>query len=75
MKTYGEWRYNSIILDLGIRQSSVVSFTPLPFYHQEKSPWYTLYKRLGGFQSWSGHCGIEKNLLPLLGIKPQLSSP
>jgi hypothetical protein len=30
MKTYGEWRYSSTILDLGTRWRWVVSFTPLP---------------------------------------------
>jgi hypothetical protein len=33
-----------------------------------------LNKRLGGPQSWSGHCGIKKNFLPLLGIIPWPSS-
>jgi hypothetical protein len=33
-----------------------------------------LDRRLGGPQSQSGHCGVEKKLLPLLGIKPWLSS-
>jgi hypothetical protein len=34
----------------------------------------TLYRRLGGPQSWSEHCGEEWNILPLPGIKPQLLS-
>jgi hypothetical protein len=32
-------------------------------------PWYTLDSRLGGPQSQSGCYGVEKNLLPLLGIE------
>jgi hypothetical protein len=32
MKTYGEWGYNSTILDLGIVRRLVVSFTPPPLY-------------------------------------------
>jgi hypothetical protein len=28
IKTYGEWRYSSIILDLGIKWRRLVSFTP-----------------------------------------------
>jgi hypothetical protein len=39
-----------------------------------ESPWYPLDRRLGGPQSWSGHCGEEKNLA-LPGIKPGPSSP
>jgi len=33
-----------------------VSFTPWPFYHQGKSPWYPLNRRLGGPQRQSA-CG------------------
>jgi hypothetical protein len=29
-----------------------------------------LNRVLGGFQSWSGHFGIEKNLFSPLGIEP-----
>jgi hypothetical protein len=36
------------ILDLGTRWRWVVSFTPRPLYHQGKSRWYPLNKRLGG---------------------------
>jgi hypothetical protein len=36
-----------------------------------KSPRYRLDRRLGGPQSRSGSCGLEKNLLPLLGIEPR----
>jgi hypothetical protein len=60
----GEWRYRSAILDLGSRWRRVVTFTPLPFYPQGKSPWYPLDGRLGGPQSRSGRCGEEKNLSP-----------
>jgi hypothetical protein len=39
-------------------------------------PQYLLDRRLGGSQSQSGYCGEEKNLLSVLGIKPQfLGSP
>jgi hypothetical protein len=37
--------------------------------------WYQLERRLGGPQSWTGHRGQRKNLLPLPGIKPWLLSP
>lgn len=38
--------------------------------HPGKVPWYPLNKRLGGPQSQPGCLGEEKNLLPLLEIKP-----
>jgi hypothetical protein len=39
----------------------VVNFTPRSLYPQGKSPWYSLYRRLGGTQIRSGHGGEEKN--------------
>jgi len=47
-----------------------VSFTPRPLYPRGKSPCYTLDRRLGGRQSWSGHDGEEKNPRPLPGLEP-----
>jgi hypothetical protein len=44
------------------------------FILQGKNPRYPLDRRLGGPQSRSGRCGLEKNLLPLPGIEPQISS-
>jgi hypothetical protein len=41
------------------------SFTPRPLYPRGKSPRYPLDRRLGGPQSRSGCCGVERNLLPL----------
>jgi len=40
-----------------------------------KEPQYPLNRRLDGAHSWSGHFGDEKNLLPLLGFKPQIVQP
>jgi hypothetical protein len=37
-------------------------------YPREKEPRYPLTRRLGGLQSRSGRCGVEKNLLLLQGI-------
>jgi hypothetical protein len=37
-------------LDLGTSWRWVVSFTPQLLYHQKKSPWYPLDRRLGGPQ-------------------------
>jgi hypothetical protein len=34
-----------------------------------KEPQYLLDRRLGAPQSWSGYCGIEKNLLSMPGIE------
>jgi hypothetical protein len=53
----------------------VVSFTPRLLFPSGKSPLYPLTKRLGGLQSRSERCGIEKNLLLLSGIELRLSSP
>jgi hypothetical protein len=39
---------------------------------QENSPWYPLYKRVGGSQSHSWCYGEKKNLFPHPRIKPQL---
>jgi hypothetical protein len=63
------------ILDLGTRWRWVVSFTPRPFYLQEKSPWYPLDRRLGGGQSQSGHGSEKKNSQPLPGLKPPIIQP
>jgi hypothetical protein len=48
----------------------VISFTLRPLYHQGKSPWYPLDRRLGGPQSRSRRGGEEKNSQPLPGIEP-----
>jgi len=47
---------------------------PCLLYPQGKSTWYPVDRRLGRTQSWSGHGDDEKNSLPLLQIKPWLSS-
>jgi hypothetical protein len=63
------WRYSSIILDPSSRWTWVTTFTP-----QQNHPQYPLESRLGGPQSWSGHCGKEENLVPArirtLSIQP-----
>jgi hypothetical protein len=43
----------------------MASFMPWPLYLQRKSSLYRLDRRLGG------PSGVEKNLLPLVGIEPQ----
>jgi hypothetical protein len=69
MNTYGEWRHSSTIPDLGTRWRWVVSFTPLSLYSRGKSPSYPLYRRLGGPQRRSGHCGVEKIFCPFRELK------
>jgi hypothetical protein len=71
----GEWRYRTTILDLGTRWRWMVSFTPLPFYTQGRSPTYPLCRRLGGSQSQSGHCGEEKKSLALAGNQTPAIQP
>jgi hypothetical protein len=60
------------ILGLGTRWRWVVGFTPRPLYPQGRSPWYPLYRRLGGPQSRSGRGGEEKNSQPMQGLEPQI---
>jgi hypothetical protein len=52
---------------------SVQLHDPCRFPPGDRTPVTLL--RVGGPQSRSGDCGVEKNLLPLQGIEPQLSSP
>jgi hypothetical protein len=44
-------------------------------YNAGKEPQYPLDRRLGGPQNQSGSCGEDENLLPLLGVELQPSSP
>jgi hypothetical protein len=50
-----------------------VSFTPRSIYPLGSSPRHLLDKRLGGPQSWSGHCGGKKSIFPLPEIEPHPS--
>jgi hypothetical protein len=59
MRTYGEWRYSSTILDLDSRWMWVVSFTLRPLYFRGKGPQCPLNSRLGGLCSRSGRSEIE----------------
>jgi hypothetical protein len=68
----GDWRYSSSIPDPGTRWMLVAASSPGRFTAEEKSFRYPFYTRLGGPQSQSRLCGVEKNLLP--GIEPQSSN-
>jgi hypothetical protein len=61
-----EMGYSSTILDCG-------TFTPLPLYFRGKSTRHPLDRRLGGPQSQSERCGVERNLV-LAGIGAGSSS-
>jgi hypothetical protein len=54
----GEWRYNSIFIDLTPEWST-----------QGKSPQYTLNGKLGGTHRLYGRCGTERNILSLPGFE------
>jgi hypothetical protein len=53
----GEWRYNSIFLDIGIKWRTAVSLAPQPLYPRENSPRYPLNRRLSVPHSRSGLFG------------------
>jgi hypothetical protein len=42
----------------------------LPLYTWVKSPYYSLDRRLGEPQKWSGGCRAEKKLLPVTENEP-----
>jgi hypothetical protein len=52
----------------------VVSFMSWPIHSRGKHPQFQLERRLYGLQSQSGFYEEEKNLLPLPGNAPWLSS-
>jgi hypothetical protein len=43
-----------------------------PLYPQGKNLSYPLDRRMGGFQSWSGSGGEEKNSQPVAGLEPPI---
>jgi hypothetical protein len=52
----------------------MAKITPWLLYPQGNNLCYQVVRRLAEPQSWSGCCGHEKILSPLLGIKPRLHS-
>lgn len=74
MKVYRKWRYSFTVLNLDIRWSRAVSFTPLLLYPQGRRPRYPLHRRLGRSQNRSDRYGEEKKVFP--GIEtPLLGRP
>jgi hypothetical protein len=70
----GEWSYISTFHDLGISWRQVVIPRPSLFSPKERAPRYQFYKRLGGPQSRSGRCGVQRDFLPPPGTEPRSSS-
>jgi hypothetical protein len=62
------------ILKLSTRGRRVVNFMAL-LLSLVKERRYPLNRRLSGLQSWCGHFGEEKNLLPLPGYEPWTIQP
>lgn len=46
-------------------------FLKLCMLYSRWKAWYQLGRRMDSPQSWFGHCGKDKDLLPLLRIKPK----
>jgi hypothetical protein len=67
-----ECRNSSTDFNTGTKLKRVVNYTPLPLYPPSKCPRFPTVQELSGPQSQSGHCGEEKNLLPLPGIKNKI---
>jgi hypothetical protein len=72
-----ECKDSATILDLGTKWKWVVRFTLGSLYSLEKSPRYPLDRRLGGLQSRSRFCGVEKNRspLPIIEHRPFSTKP
>jgi hypothetical protein len=72
-----KWKQSIVPIHSWPRQYMGVSgqnHAPAALYPRGKNTRYQLYRRLGGLQSWPGHKGYRKNLLPLPEIEPRLSS-
>jgi hypothetical protein len=54
---WGERRYSSYSFSTSALDGGEWSASRPRFYPRGKDPWYPLYRRLGGPQSWSGHRG------------------
>jgi hypothetical protein len=72
MKRYMEWRFSSTILDLSTRCRGMVSFKSRPLYLRGNSSRCPLDRRLGGPQSQSGRCEVEKIIFSMIGYNVTL---
>jgi hypothetical protein len=64
----GERRYSSYsFLTSALVVGEWLEPCPLPLFAPGIGPRYSLYRRLGGPHSWSGHRAERKNPLPCLG--------
>jgi hypothetical protein len=70
MKTYGEWKYSSTILDLGTRWRQVISFTPRPLYHRKEQS-----VPIGWMGSRVGLGAVEKRKTSLDGNRTSTVQP
>jgi hypothetical protein len=69
----GQCSYSSTTLELGTRQRRMVSFMFRLHLPRKKSRRYTLYRKSGGPQERSEHCGEEKKSCPCREQKPRSS--
>jgi hypothetical protein len=76
MKTYGDWSYNSNILDLDTRRRTVVSFTLRLLYHRGKSSQYALDRLVVAPEAILTLWKRKKEIFPPLpGIETRPSNP
>jgi hypothetical protein len=72
----GEWRYSSIILDLGITRRRAVQFHGSAVLYLNNPP--RAYLKGGGYwmgpQNWFGRCGDKQYLTPGCPARSQLSN-
>jgi hypothetical protein len=70
----GEWRYTSIVLDLGIKWGYVVIYMPRSLYRGETAP--NIHWIGGWVGPRTGLDAVKKRKISLLlGIEPRPSNP
>jgi hypothetical protein len=74
MKTWGSGGTASLFLTSALDGGESGQLHVPTALSQGKSPRYPLDRKLGGLQSRSGRCGVEKNPLLLPEIEPRPSS-
>jgi hypothetical protein len=71
METWGSRAIAPPFLTMELDGDELSASCPGCFTPRKKIPQYPLDRMLCGRQGNSGHYGVEKNVLPLLGIRPQ----